>query len=165
MVRTQNKNPIYALSSFDVSTSNEKSYLAIKDCLKELCVHNPLFLFGESGCGKTYLIRAFTNEIIKQGKKALYITENEVTDDMVQLLLENKKDQLKKLYNEYDVLVIDDLFSINWMTDTQKAFTELIDEFYSENKQVILVSTRSLDDFPVISEYIKSLKTNLIINI
>lgn len=104
--------------------------------------YNPLFIYGGVGLGKTHLIQATGNAIIKNHPEmqVLYITANDFLKDFVDSIRSRKKFDDK--YRSYDCLIIDDIQHFSGKTQTQESFFHTFNSLYQDNKQIILSSDR-----------------------
>ena len=127
-------------------------------------VHNPLFIYGKSGLGKTHLMHAIGNYITKHSnKKVLYTTSEMFKDDYINIINnENKGNNIqvaadfKKKYREVDVLIIDDIQYLVGAEKTQQEFFHTFNALHQANKQIIISSDRSPDDLKLLEERLRS---------
>jgi chromosomal replication initiator protein DnaA len=146
----------YQFENFIVGQSNKfarTTALAVAD--KPGLMYNPLFIYGNSGLGKTHLMHAIGNYIIKNSKKrVLYVTSEQFVNDFIELYRMNKVNDnnieevkyFKKKYRDIDVLMIDDIQYLQIANSAQQEFFNTFNELYSNNKQIIISSDRSPDD-------------------
>ena len=127
-------------------------------------IHNPLFIYGKSGLGKTHLMHAIGNYIVEHShKKVLYTTSDMFMNDYTGIAnLENKNNTVeyannfKNKYRNVDVLIIDD---IQYLVGAEKPQQELFHTFNAlqqANKQIIISSDRSPDDLKLLEERLRS---------
>ena len=115
-------------------------------------VHNPLFIYGKSGLGKTHLMHAIGNYIVAHSKKkVLYTTSEMFKDDYINISnSENKANNIqvaanfKRKYRDVDVLIIDDIQYLVGAEKTQQEFFHTFNALHQANKQIIISSDRSL---------------------
>ena len=127
-------------------------------------VHNPLFIYGKSGLGKTHLMHAIGNFIVKNSKKkVLYTTSEMFKDDYVNISNnENKENNIqiaanfKKKYRDVDVLIIDDIQYLVGAEKTQQEFFHTFNHLHQANKQIIISSDRSPEDLKLLEERLRS---------
>lgn len=150
-----NLKPQYQFENFIVGQSNKfarTTALAVAE--KPGLMYNPLFIYGNSGLGKTHLMHAIGNYIVKNGKKrVLYVTSEQFVNDFIELyrksdVTDNREDvqQFKKKYRDIDVLMIDDIQYLQIANSAQQEFFNTFNELYGNNKQIIISSDRSPDD-------------------
>lgn len=155
----------YTFNNFIVGTSNKfaaTSALAVAENPGKM--YNPLFIYGPSGLGKTHLMQAIGNYIVKNSnKKVLYNTCDNFVSDFVEICRKNNDgnnfeatQQFKNKYRDIDVLIIDDIHNLVGAVSAQQEFFNTFNELYNNNKQVILSSDRSPDDIKKLEERLKT---------
>ena len=161
---TSNLNPQYTFDTFIVGKSNKFARLsALAVAEKPGTMYNPLFLYGNSGLGKTHLMHAIGNYIVQNSKKrVLYITSDDFINDFVDLHRKNDGNNIddvqnfKKKYRDIDVLMIDDIQYLQVADKSQEAFFHTFNELYANNKQIIISSDRSPDDLKRLEDRLKT---------
>lgn len=160
-----NLNSKYTFDSFIVGKSNKFAYMAAVSVAENPGkTYNPLFLYGNSGLGKTHLMHAIGNFIIENSnKKVLYVTSEQFISDFLNL---NKKDEsgtnfsyidsFKNKYRGVDVLIIDDIQFLGGATQTQQEFFNTFNNLYDDNKQIIISSDRSPDDLKKLEDRLRT---------
>ena len=146
--------PNYTFESFVVGNSNKfamKAARIVAECPGNS--YNPLFLFGESGVGKTHLMHAIGNYIVNNSdKKVLYITSDKFVEEYTKIFRVSEKsnfdkiDMFKEKYRNVDVLIIDDIQFLAGAPKGQEEFFHTFNELYNANKQIIIASDRPVDD-------------------
>ena len=141
-----NLNPKYTFDNFIVGSSNEFATAIAMSTAKNPGqeMNNPLFLYGDSGLGKTHLMQAIGNEIVKQHpeKKVVYVTSEKFTNDMIESLHVKDMGSFRQLYRNVDVLLIDDIQFIENKQGVQEEFFHTFNELHQNNKQIVLTSDR-----------------------
>lgn len=99
---------------------------------------NPIYLYGRSGTGKTHLMMATANALIKKGKKALYVRAQTFTDHVVGAIRTAEMQTFRKAYRGVDVLIVDDLEVFSRKGATQEEFFHTFNTLHVEGKQIIL---------------------------
>ena len=119
---------------------------------------NPLFIYGPSGVGKTHLMYAVVNEILRQtpNAKVLYTKGEEFVNYMIECLSSRSMSVFRDRYRECDVLLIDDIQFIAGKNSTQEEFFNTFDTLFNEGKQIILASDRPPRDINPLSERLRS---------
>ena len=153
-----NLNKDYVFSTFIVGNSNRFAYTAsMAVAEKPGKAYNPLFLYGKSGLGKTHLMHAIGNYIIKNSNlKVLYISSDKFVNDFINAVRSNDKNNFDKIdvfknkYRNIDVLMIDDIQFLGNATKGQEEFFHTFNELYNENKQIVIASDRSVDDLKML---------------
>lgn len=150
-----NLNPNYTFDSFVVGNSNRFAHaasLAVAENPGK--IYNPLFIYGNSGLGKTHLMHAIGNYTVQNSdKKVLYITSEQFINDYVSINRRDDKDNnfdyvdlFKSKYRDIDVLIIDDIQYLGGATETQKEFFQTFNTLYENKKQIIISSDSSPND-------------------
>lgn len=114
---------------------------------------NPLYIYGDSGVGKTHLMRAVQHayNYLIPTKRAVYITARELCDELVKSILNGEACKMvENIYREADILMIDDLQYIADKNATQVEMSQVFLELCDRNRQVILACDRPLKEFPAL---------------
>lgn len=155
----------YNFENFIVGESNKFAKLtALAVAEKPGQMYNPLFIYGNSGLGKTHLMHAIGNYAVKNNKsKVLYVTSEKFVDDFIGI---NKRNQdgtnfdsveiFKKKYRDVDILIIDDIQYLGNGVKTQQEFFNTFNELYDKNKQIIISSDRSPDDLKLLEDRLRT---------
>ncbi len=155
----------YTFDSFIVGNSNRFAHAAALSVAENPGkMYNPLFIYGNSGLGKTHLMHAIGNYIIKEtNKKVLYVTSDQFIQDFIGI---NKKDDkgtnfnyiefFKNKYRSVDVLIIDDIQFLSGATHTQQEFFHTFNTLYNDSKQIIISSDRSPDDLKLLEDRLRT---------
>jgi len=153
-----NLNPRYSFDSFVVASFNELAYAAAQSVIKDLGkVYNPLFIYGGVGVGKTHLIQAIGNEIIKtKSKNVVYVSSEKFGADLISSISEGKVEEFKSKYRKADVLIIDDIQFLAGKEKTQEIFFHTFNSLYEKNKQIILSSDRPPKAIATLEERLRS---------
>lgn len=154
-----NLNPKYALDTFIVGSFNELAHAAALAVIKNLGrVYNPLFVYGGVGLGKTHLLQAIGNAVIKDDarKKVHYITAEKFSNELVTSLQNTTVHNFKEKYREFDLLVVDDVQFFSNKTKTQEEFFYTFNALHEAGKQVVFSSDRPPKSIPDIGERLLS---------
>lgn len=151
-------NERYSFDNFITGSSNQFAYSACLAVAQNPShAANPLFLYGPPGVGKTHLLYAITNELIKKKKaRVLLVRGEEFTNEVVYSLQEKRMEYFRKKYRNIDVLLVDDIQFIAGREMTQVEFFNTFDALHEKNKQIILSSDRPPKDFQSLDERLKS---------
>ncbi|MBR4799806.1 MAG: chromosomal replication initiator protein DnaA [Clostridia bacterium] len=152
-------NPAYTFKNFVVGKSNQLAQSAALAVAKRPAeLNNPLFLYGNSGLGKTHLMFAMINEIRANHPDyyVLYVTGEEFTNELVESLAQKKAMGFREKYRNVDVLLIDDIQFIAGRIGTQEEFFHTFDTLYTANKQIIIASDRAPRDIDNLEDRLKS---------
>jgi chromosomal replication initiator protein len=138
-------SPRYTLENFVVGSNNRLAYAA---CQAVSATpggkYNPLFLYGGVGLGKTHLLQATGNTILRQMPKAtvVYTTTEDFTNQVIEAIQSQKMEQFRKRYRLVDVLIIDDVQFLANKERTQEEFFHTFNALYEEHKQIIVAADR-----------------------
>ena len=154
-------NPKYTFESFVIGNSNKFAQAAAYAVSKSpATTYNPLFIYGGVGLGKTHLMHAIGNEIIKNNPQAkiLYVTSEQFINELVNSIRDaNFKNELfRNKYRVVDVLLVDDIQLKKKKNAGQEEFFHTFNTLYSEGKQIIISSDKPPRDIPLLEERLKS---------
>lgn len=147
----------YTFDSFIVGSSNRLAFSAAQLVVEKPGTgYNPLFLYGPAGVGKTHLMWAIRNELLKQQPDAvaLYITSEEFINEYVQAIRKGKNFTNK--YREVDILFVDDMQFIAGKEKTQEEFFHTFNTLHQNAKQIVLCSDRPPKEIPTLEERLRS---------
>lgn len=149
----------YTFDTFVVGNNNRFAHaaaLAVADA--PATSYNPLFIYGGSGLGKTHLLHAIGNEIIRKNRNSniLYVTSEKFTNQLINAIKDNKTDQFRNLYRNIDVLLIDDIQFIAGKERIQEEFFHTFNTLHENGKQIILSSDRPPKDMQLLEDRLKS---------
>jgi chromosomal replication initiator protein len=157
--KEDNLNPRYTFDSFIIGPFNELAHAATQAIIKQPgIVYNPLFIYGNTGHGKTHLIQAAGNLIkhMSPEKKVYYLTSEKFTIEYVNAVQQNKVGLFKDKYRKYDVLIMDDIQFLSGKEKTQEELFHLFNTLYDNNKQIIFSSDQHPNFIPGLEERLKS---------
>ncbi len=142
-------NPNYNFDEFVIGTNNKFAHsasLAIAESPGN--IYNPLFLYGDSGMGKTHLMQSIGNYVIQEhnGKKVFYISTEEFTNEMIDAIRNNTMPKFRNKFRNFDVLLIDDIHFLSKKEGTQEEFFHTFNALYEKKKQIVLTSDRPPKD-------------------
>lgn len=153
-------NPRYTFDNFIVGSSNEFATAIAMSTAKNPGqeMNNPLFLYGDSGLGKTHLMQAIGNEIVKKSpeKKVVYVTSERFTNEMIESLHIKDMGSFRQLYRNVDVLLIDDIQFIENKQGVQEEFFHTFNELHQNNKQIVLTSDRMPRELTTLDQRLKT---------
>ena len=154
-----NLNPRYTFENFTVGSFNELPHAAGFAVSKNPgAVYNPLFIYGGVGLGKTHLLQAIGNEVIKNftQKKVKYVSSEKLTSEIVTAIRSGEIENLKNKYKQADVLIVDDIQFLAGKEKTQEEFFHIFNALYDKNKQIILSSDKPPKAIPSLAERLRS---------
>ena len=160
-----NLNKDYTFENFIVGNSNKFAQAAALSVAENPGkIYNPLFLYGNSGLGKTHLMHAIGNFIVENSnKRVLYVTSEQFRQDFVKA---NRKDEdgtnfnyidfFKSKYRDIDVLLIDDIQFLGGAEKSQEEFFHTFNNLYNDSKQIVISSDRSPNDLKLLADRLKT---------
>ena len=160
-----NLRSIYTFDSFVVGESNKFAQAAALAVAENPgTMYNPLFIYGNSGLGKTHLMHAIGNYIVDKHKlRVLYVTcDNFMNDFMGLARVNNQGNNLnyieffKNKYRNIDVLIIDDIQFLGGAEKSQQEFFHTFNNLYNDSKQIIVSSDRSPEDLKFLEDRLKT---------
>ncbi len=151
-------NPRYTFESFIVGGSNDLAYSACQAVVNDPGTkYNPLFLYGGVGLGKTHLIQAVGNALLKKDPNLhiVYISSETFVKEFLESIRFKKKGFSDK-YRNVDVLIVDDMQFIAGKEKTQEEFFHTFNALHQANKQIIISSDKPPRNIPTLTERLKS---------
>ncbi|MDR1693507.1 MAG: chromosomal replication initiator protein DnaA [Oscillospiraceae bacterium] len=150
----------FAFENFIVGESNKYAYsasLAVADSPGS-ATHNPLFLYGGSGLGKTHLLLAINNRICKKRPdfRILVFSAEQFTNDLVNALQNKKTIDFRERYRSADLLLVDDIQFIAGRDFSQEEFFHTFNTLFDDNKQIVLTSDRPPRDLQKLEERLRT---------
>lgn len=140
-------NPRFDFENFVVGNSNNLAYAASRGVVDTPgAKHNPLFLWGGVGLGKTHLMHAVGRKLLEKGLRVQAITSEQFTNELIATIRRKNVDSFKKKYRNVDALLIDDIQFIAGKDSTQEEFFHTFNEIYLKGGQIILTSDRRPQD-------------------
>lgn len=155
---TTNLNPRYTFDNFIVGSSNDLAHAACQAIAANPGTkYNPLYLYGGSGLGKTHLMQAVGNEIIKRQPSAriLYTTTETFVSEFLDSIRFKKKGFSDK-YRNVDVLIVDDMQFIANKEKTQDEFFHTFNDLHQNDKQIIISSDKPPKSIPTLTDRLRS---------
>lgn len=152
-------NKKYTFDSFIIGNSNRMAYAAaVAITTSPGKAYNPLFIYGQSGLGKTHLLHAIGNQILREdpSKKVLYVPSETFTNEFVDAITHKKNDEFRNKYRKIDVLLIDDIQFISRMERTQEEFFYTFNALYEDQKQIVISCDSPLNKIEVLEERLRT---------
>ncbi len=150
-------NPTYIFENFVVGSSNQFAYTASLSVAENPGkTYNPLFIYGGAGLGKTHLLHAIGNFVIKKNKTVIYATIEQFLNDFTCHLRNETLERFREKYRQCDILLIDDIQFLSGKERTQEEFFHTFNELHNDNKQIVLTSDQHPQKIVGLEERLKS---------
>lgn len=149
----------YTFENFIVGESNKFAHAAcIAVARNPATSYNPLFIYGQSGLGKTHLLYAITNEIknTMPGVRIVYKKGDEFTNELIRAIHDGSTQEFRDRYRKADVLLIDDIQFIAGRESTQEEFFHTFNALHDADKQIILTSDRPPRDIKTLEDRLRT---------
>ncbi len=136
-------NPKYTFDNFVIGQSNRFAHAAAVAVAEAPAkAYNPLFIYGDSGLGKTHLLHAIGDYALSlyTGIRVRYVSSEEFTNDFINSIANNRGSAFQARYREVDILLIDDIQFLQGRAETQEAFFHTFNTLHDHDKQVVITS-------------------------
>lgn len=157
--KESNLNQRYTFESFVVGPFNELAHAAAQAVLaRPGTVYNPLFVYGNTGHGKTHLLQAAGNQLKAQyqGQRVFYVTSDAFSQDYVTAMQNGRVPQFKERYRQYHALIMDDIQFFSNKEKSQEELFHLFNDLYAHNKQIIFSSDKHPNFIQNLEDRLKS---------
>ncbi len=152
-------NPRYIFETFVIGASNRFAHAAAVAVAEAPAkAYNPLFIYGESGLGKTHLLHAmgaYSKELYG-GLRVRYVSSEEFTNDFINSIRDDKASVFQRRYRDLDVLLIDDIQFLENKERTQEEFFHTFNTLYNANKQIVISSDRPPKQLTTLEDRLRS---------
>jgi len=152
-------NPQFTFDRFVVGPSNRFAHAAAVAVANNPAeAYNPLFIYGQSGLGKTHLLYAIAGEIHRQrpNAKIIYIKGDQFTNELIAALQEGKNMEFRSKYRNADLFLVDDIQFIAGKQSTQEEFFHTFNSLYEAKKQIVLTSDRPPNEMQLLEDRLKT---------
>ena len=149
----------YTFSTFIVGSSNKFAHAAsVAVAQNPAAAYNPLFIYGNSGLGKTHLLYAICAEIKKNrpGTNIVYAKGEEFTNELIDAIKEKDTKEFHDKYRKADVLLVDDIQFIGGKESTQEEFFHTFNTIFQAGKQIVLTSDRPPREIKTLEDRLRS---------
>ena len=139
-------NPKYTFETFVIGSSNRFAHAAAVAVAEAPAkAYNPLFVYGDSGLGKTHLLHAIGHyaQSLYQGVKVRYVSSEEFTNDFINMIRDGKQDGFRRRYRDVNVLLVDDIQFLENKEGTQEEFFHTFNTLHNASKQIVISSDRA----------------------
>lgn len=152
-------NQRYTFDSFVIGAGNRFAHAAARAVAESPGrSYNPLFLYGDTGLGKTHLMQAIGNELMRRrpDMSCVFISSEHFTNQLIQSIAEKSTQRFRAKYRKVDVLLIDDIQFISGKEATQEEFFHTFNELFDHHKQIVIASDRPPKEMKRIEERLVS---------
>ncbi|HEV2640682.1 MAG TPA: chromosomal replication initiator protein DnaA [Actinocrinis sp.] len=152
-------NPKYLFETFVIGSSNRFAHAAAVAVAEAPAkAYNPLFIYGESGLGKTHLLHAIGHytRSLYPGTKVRYVSTEEFTNDFINAIRDGRQDLLRRRYRDIDILMIDDIQFLENKEGTQEEFFHTFNALHNSNKQIVISSDRPPKQLTTLEDRLRS---------
>ena len=149
----------FTFETYVVGPQNKLAYAAAKSVAEKPAEsYNPLFIYGDSGLGKTHLLYAIAHLVKKRRPEAriVYIKGDDFTNELVSSIRENRNAEFREKYRQADILLVDDIQFIAGKIQTQEEFFHTFNTLYESGKQIVLTSDRPPREMTQLSDRLMS---------
>src|SRR3990170_1899250 len=153
-----NLNARYTFENFIIGAGNRLGAAAAQAVAENPAhAYNPLFLYGGVGLGKTHLLPALGNACVEAGLRALYVSSEDFTNDLINAIRSHTTESFRERYRRMDVLLIDDIQFLAGKESTQEEFFHTFNTLHGQDRQLVISSDKYPKDVPGLEERIKGL--------
>jgi chromosomal replication initiator protein len=152
-------NPKYLFETFVIGSSNRFAHAAAVAVAEAPAkAYNPLFIYGDSGLGKTHLLHAIGHytRSLYPGTKVRYVSTEEFTNDFINAIRDGRQDLLRRRYRDIDILMIDDIQFLENKEGTQEEFFHTFNALHNSNKQIVISSDRPPKQLTTLEDRLRS---------
>jgi chromosomal replication initiator protein len=152
-------NPRYVFDTFVIGSSNRFAHAATVAVAEAPAkAYNPLFIYGDSGLGKTHLLHAVGHytQHLYAGTQVRYVSSEEFTNDFINSIRDGKAEGFRRRYRDVDVLLVDDIQFLENKEQTQEEFFHTFNALHNQNKQLVITSDRAPKQLTTLEHRLRS---------
>ena len=152
-------NPKYLFETFVIGSSNRFAHAAAVAVAEAPAkAYNPLFVYGDSGLGKTHLLHAIGHYAhhLFPTSKVRYVSSEEFTNDFINSIRDDKASAFQRRYRDVDILLVDDIQFLSGRVQTQEEFFHTFNTLHNANKQIVISSDRSPKQLSALEDRMRS---------
>ena len=152
-------NPKYTFDTFVIGSSNRFAHAAAVAVAEQIAkAYNPLFIYGESGLGKTHLLHAIGHyaRSLWKGVRVRYVSSEEFTNEFINSIRDDKAAAFQRKYRDIDVLLVDDIQFLGGKIQTQEEFFHTFNTLHNANKQIVVTSDLPPKQLPNFEDRMRS---------
>ncbi len=157
--RASGLNPRYSFERFVVGANSQLAAAACRGVADSPAqVYNPLFIYGDTGLGKTHLMHAVGHAILSKNRSArvAYVPSEQFTNEMIAAIQSGRTAEFRQRYRQIDVLLVDDVHFLRNKEGTQEEFFHTFNSLYDAHKQIVITSDRPPQEIPGLQERLVS---------
>ena len=157
--RASGLNPRYSFERFVVGANSQLAAAACRGVADSPAqLYNPLFIYGDTGLGKTHLMHAVGHEILSRNRSAriAYVPSEQFTNEMIAAIQSGRTPEFRQRYRQIDVLLVDDVHFLRNKEGTQEEFFHTFNSLYDAHKQIVITSDRPPQEIPGLQERLVS---------
>jgi len=163
-VKKARLNPRYTFKSFVVGANNRLAEAVAQSVVSDIendgfaKSYNPVFYYGSTGVGKTHLMQAIGNDVLRinPSRKVVYVSIEQFLNEMIEAIRTKRNEDFRTKYREVDLLIIDDIQFVETYPKTQEELFHTFNTLYQANKQIILASDRAPKDIKNITDRLRT---------
>lgn len=149
----------FTFGTYVVGPQNKMAYAAARAVAEKPAEHyNPLFIYGDSGLGKTHLLYAIAHQVRQRQPEAriVYIKGDDFTNELIASIRENRNAEFREKYRQTDILLMDDIQFIAGKIQTQEEFFHTFNTLYESKRQIVLTSDRSPKEMQLLDDRLQT---------